>query len=182
MTKQARPRTDLTLELRKEHVLSLHATGASERRIAEILGISKTTVHNTLTELRAEAIASIEDIIESLPLVWRTAVEATDALLRRTVDLLDSDDLEVSDRLSAIKLAGELSQKRLDLHSSPQLLQRIIKDREKLKAKLEQLQKSQPRYEVSTEVQQSAGKPAIITKTLKRVSSKKEEGLPAPVV
>lgn len=182
MTKNARPRTDLTLELRKEHVLSLHATGASERRIAEILGISKTTVHNTLSELRTEAIASIEDSIESFPLVWRTAVEATDALLRRTVDLLDTDKLEVGDRLSAIKLAGELSQKRLDLHSSPQLLQRILKDREKLKAKIESLQKTQSHYEVLTEVTQSAGKPDIVKRTLKRVSSKKEEGLPAPVV
>lgn len=156
--------------------------GASYQRIADILGVSKSTVYSIVVEMRAEAVESIESIIESIPHEWKKAVEALDTLLRRTNDLLDSNKMEVGDRLSAIKLASELAERRLNLHTAPQIMQRAIPHEQKLRKKIQSLQKTQSHCEVLTEVQQNAGKPAIITKTLKRISSKKEEGLLAPVV
>src|SRR6476469_178643 len=170
MTKQARKRTDLVLETRKERVLSLHATGASERRIAEMLGISKTKVHNTIDELRAEAIQSTENIIENLPYERKRCIEGLDKLLKRTNYLLDDKGLELSDRLAAIKVTSDLAEKRLNLHSASQIMQRAVQYQQKLKAKIEQLQRSQPRYEVVTDIVQEAGKPNTVSKTLMRVS------------
>lgn len=184
LEKQASKKNVLDKQVRKERILSLNATGASYQRIADILGVSKSTVYANVAEMRAEAIESIESIIESIPYEWKKAVEALDTLLRRTNDLLDSDKLEIGDRLSAIKLASELAERRLNLHTAPQIMQRAIQHEQKLRKKIEALQKTQSPYQVLTEVQQSAGKPAIITRTLKRVTGKKgkEEDLLRPVV
>lgn len=182
LEKQASRKNVLDKEVRKERILSLHATGASYQRIADILGVSKSTVYSTVAEMRAEAIESIESIIQGLPYEWKRCVEALDTLLRRTNDILDDKTLEIGDRLSAIKLASELAERRLNLHTAPQIMQRAIQHEQKLRKKIDSLQKKPSHYQVLTEVQQNAGKPDVVKRTLKRVPSKKEEGLPAPVV
>jgi hypothetical protein len=160
-------------------MLSLHSTGASERCIAEILNISKTTVHNTIDELCAEAIQSIESIIQNIPYKWRKTVEGIDTLLRRTNDLLDYGDLEVSDRLSAIKVASDLAEKRLNLFTAPQIMQRAIQHQQKIKAKIEALQRSESKFDFAYEVESHAGVKAI---TKRKVVARRPAKLEDPVV
>ena len=104
LEKQASKKNVFDKEVRMERIVSLHAMGASYQRIADILGVSKSTVYSIVVEMRAEAVESIESITESIPHEWKKAVEALDTLLRRTNDLLDSNKMEVGDRLSAINL------------------------------------------------------------------------------
>jgi hypothetical protein len=52
-----------------------------------------------------------------------------------------------------------LATSRLNLFSAPEVLKRAIQHNEKLKAKIESLQRTAPKYEAVVSVEQEAGKP-----------------------
>ena len=70
-----------------------------------------------------------------------------------------SKGLEIEQKLSAIKVIYDLNDKRLALFSSPQVIQRVMQDRDKMKAKIESLQRTTPKYEAVISIEQEAGKP-----------------------
>jgi hypothetical protein len=146
-------------QLRKAQVLELLAKGNTERQIATAIRTSQSTVHRCIVELRAEAINQLQDYISNLPHTWDRAVCSMDLLIKRANDLLERKGLEVDQELSAIKVLCDLNDKRLALFSSPQVIRRVMQDRDKLKAKIESLQRTSPKYEAVVSVEQEAGKP-----------------------
>ena len=168
-------------QIRLSRVLELYSQCKTEREIAQALKVSPATVHRDIVELREEAVNGLEGFIESVPFQWTRAITSFDLLIRQANNLLDSEEI---DNIALIKLIAELTKGRLDLYSAPEILKRMVERERKFRAKIEQLQHSQARYEVVSEIVQEAGKPNTVNRTLKRVSgkNKKEEELPAPVV
>jgi hypothetical protein len=172
--KARRPDKTDSIDLRRANVLDLHSKGYTVRAIGESLKIAKSTVQEDISTMRHEATERIADFVESLLFVFTRAVCSMDLLIKRANDLLDRKGLEVEQELSAIKVLCDLNDKRLALFSSPQVIQRVMQDRDKLKAKIESLQRTAPKYEAVVSVEQEAGKASKVTRTLRRTERKKE--------
>jgi hypothetical protein len=112
-------------------------------------------------------------MVENIPYEWKKSVESLDTLLLRTNDILHGKNLDVNDQLSAIKIASDLTEKRLNLFAAPQVMQRAIQYQQKLKQKIEALQRMQPKYEFVQEIEPVSGAPPRITRTLRNTKGKK---------
>jgi hypothetical protein len=163
--KARRPDKADSIDLRRANVLDLHSKDYTVRAIGETLKIAKSTVQEDISTMRHEATEKIADFVESLPFVFSRAVCSMDLLIKRANDLLDIKGLEVEQELSAIKVLCDLNDKRLALFSSPQVIQRVMQDRDKMKAKIVALSKEQgSQWGFACEVEQEAGKAPKVTR------------------
>ena len=169
-----------TIELRRAKVLDLHAKGYTVRAISESLKIARSTVQDDIAAMRKEATERIAEFIESLPYEWTKAVTSFDRLLKAANDILEDDSLELDKKISVIKSVSELTEKRLALFSSPEIMKKSVDHVHKLKAQIEQLKKKQgSQWQFVMEVQQEAGKADKVTK--RAVRKPKQEDM-APIV
>lgn len=147
-----------TIELRRAKVLDLHAKGYTVRAISESLKIARSTVQDDIAAMRKEATERIAEFIESLPYEWTKAVTSFDRLLKAANDILEDDNLELDRKISVIKSVSELTEKRLALFSSPEIMKKSVDHIHKLKTQIEQLEKEQSSsWQFVTEIEKSAG-------------------------
>ena len=166
-----------TIELRRAKVLDLHAKGFTVRAISETLKIARSTVQDDIAAMRKEATDRIADFVESLPYEWTKAVTSFDRLLRAANDILEDDSLEFDQRISVIKSVSDLTEKRLALFSSPEIMKKSVAHIQKLKAYIEQLKKEQrSSWQFVAEVEKSAGHADKVTRRAVRKKALVDEG------
>lgn len=171
------------ISIRQGKVAELLAKGFSQAQIAKEVRASPATISRDIEDLRQTAIKNVEAHIEGLPHAWETAKLGLEGLIRKATEILESGKLEPGEQLDTIRILADLTLKRLDIHSSPVIMKKSIEHIQRLKTKIEQLQKTQPRYELITDVESQAGKAAVVKRTLRPITrSKQVEELPAPVV
>lgn len=166
---------------RRSKVLDYLAKGFIQSEIARELRTSEPTVSRDVEFLRTEAISGIDHYIENLPLEHKKALAVVDSILKDAFELAQSDDLESNDRIAAMKLVISTVQARTMLVTDAGILDKAVKHQGRLKEKIEVLQRSAPKYEILTEIQNEAGKAPTVRRILKRISAKKKEES-APVV
>jgi len=154
-----------TIELRRAKVLDLHAKGYTVRAISESLKIARSTVQDDIAAMRKEASDRIADFVESLPYEWTKAVTSFDRLLRAANDILEDTGLDFDQRISVIKSVSDLTEKRLALFSSAEIMKKSVAHIQKLKAHIEQIKKEQgSQWQFAYEIQQEAGKADKVTR------------------
>lgn len=174
---KGRPGKSDLIEIRRARVLDLHSKGFTERAISEELKVGKSTVHDDIAAMRKEATERIAEFIESLPYEWTKAVTSFDRLLKAANDILEDTGLDFDQRISVIKSVSDLTEKRLALFSSPEIMKKSIAHIQKLKAHIEQLKKDQgSQWKFAYEIQQEAGQADKVVRKAVRKKAIVDEG------
>ncbi len=159
--------------------MALHSQGMSERGISEVLKVGKSTVHEDIASMRQEAADQISDYVQSLPYEWSKAITSIDRLLEETNEILDDMSLDVDQKITVIRTICDLTDKRLAMYSSPQMMQRAVQSVQSLKTKIEVLERERNKgagFDIIKEVHQEAGKPdKIVKKAVKKSLPKQDE-------
>jgi orotate phosphoribosyltransferase-like protein len=166
------------IESRRVKVLDLHSKGHTVRAISDSLKIAKSTVQDDITFMRQEAADQISEYVQSLPYEWSKAITSIDRLLEEANRILADKSLDVDQKITVIRTICDLTDKRLAMYSSPQMMQRAVQYVESLKGKLEALERDQRKganYEIIKEIQPASGKAGIVVrKAVKKQALKKE--------
>jgi hypothetical protein len=165
------------IEIRRSKVLVLHSQGMTERAMDEVLKVAKSTVHEEIASMRQEVAVMISEYVQSLPYEWSKAITSIDRLLEEADQILDDTSLEVDQKITVIRTICDLTDKRLAMYSSPQMMQRAFQYAESLKAKLEALERDQRKgasYEIIKEIQPASGKSDRIVRKAVKKPLKKE--------
>ena len=178
LTKQAPELTKSDLddikEARLAKVLDLHSRGFTEREISDKLLVSKTTVHNDLVELRAEARKQLQDHIEGLPHAWQVAHTTLNQLIKKAWEMAERKGLEFGEELDMIKVLADLTDSRLKLLVDPSAIDAAVRQKEALLKQLADLKKQEPAYEVEIGTETASGKAGIVSRRIVHKKGKKE--------
>jgi hypothetical protein len=124
---------------RRAMVLELHSQGLTERAIADKLKVGKSTIHDDIVALRAEAKKQVETYIENVPYAWEQCRTTVNLLLKKAWEMADRKGLEFDQELDIIKAINDLNESRLNLYGDLAMLEKSVKHTEGLKKQIADL-------------------------------------------
>jgi uncharacterized protein YerC len=171
---------DRLISLRRAKVAEMLAKGHNQADIAKACVTSEPTISRDVQYLREQAIATMDDYLNDLPLQHAKARTAVDMVLRMAFEVMD--DKGSDQRLEAAKLVLNATEIRLGFLSDLTALDKSIKQAEAMKKQIADLKQKQakPVYEVVTSESSASGKKGQVKR---RVVKKGKDGAKiAPIV
>jgi hypothetical protein len=168
------------IALRRAKVADLLARGYNQVEIAKACVTSEPTISRDVDFLRKEAIATMNDYINDLPLQHAKARTAVDLVLSFAFEVMD--DKGSDQRLEAAKLVLNATEIRLGFLGDLTALDKWIKQAEAMKKQIADLKQKQakPAYEVVTSESSASGKKGQVRRRVVRKG--KDDAKIAPIV
>jgi transposase len=146
------------IALRRARVSELLAKGYSQADIAKVCVTSEPTISRDVQYLREQAIANMDEYVNSLPLEHKKVRETVDIVLRRCFEMLDGKDSE--NTLEIMKLILSANELRSSLLADVTAIDKAKKYTESLEVQIAKLRKGQAKpanYEVVSSIELAPG-------------------------
>jgi len=128
------------ISLRRGRVLELVAQGLNTVQIAERLNVSRPLISLDLQYLRSEANNNIKEYIDhTIPFTFNQTVKGLDMIIREGWSMSDSTK-DVKERLAALSLVMEAYDKRINLLTNSQIVNKAAERVLNMKKEIEDIQ------------------------------------------
>jgi hypothetical protein len=125
---QQRHREQDQIEWRRSQVLELSSQGQTERQIATVLQVGKTTVHKDLTYLSRQAKENIKTHIQDkLPEEYQKCMVGINQVLNITWSIVNKSVVDDKTRLQALALINDCNRYKMDLTTNGVVITDAIK-------------------------------------------------------
>jgi hypothetical protein len=125
---QQRHREQDQIEWRRSQVLELSSQGQTERQIATVLQVGKTTVHKDLAYLSRQAQESLMiHIQDKLPEEYQKCMVGINQVLNMTWSIVNKSIVDDKTRLQALALINDCNKYKMDLTTNGVVITDAIK-------------------------------------------------------
>jgi hypothetical protein len=147
-------------EYRRDQVFRLSSMGYSQPKIANVLNVSQSLISLDINFLRQKAKEALADYLENkLPLIFEESMAGISDVISTTWEIINNPNVSHHDRLQALSLIADCTERRLDMASNGSIIEDGIRFVQQAKQRIVEIDPEKSKELLHTEEEEKEVQP-----------------------